>query len=171
VINRPRRALKHVDQGRDPFFWNTLGLEGNPTNPTQYVILIEWIDLSRSRSDLSASDVRNEMRKCQSSHDRSSMRGNLSIDPPQQRYRIHDYSYLDMPHSDLMSFYAFLTLIFESLSLVLQLSSSNLQMLLFLSLCIGSSILWASQPELLNVSKIISKSSAYPDIVDGIGRD
>lgn len=40
---------------------------------------------------------------------------------------------------------------------------------LFLSLCIGSSIWWASQPELLNVSKIISKASAYPDIVDGIG--
>ena len=36
---------------------------------------------------------------------------------------------------------------------------------LFLSLC----ILWASQPELLNVSQIISKASAYPDIVDGIG--
>lgn len=34
------------------------------------------------------------------------MRGNLSIDPPQQRDRIHDYSYLDMPHSDLMSRYA-----------------------------------------------------------------
>lgn len=40
---------------------------------------------------------------------------------------------------------------------------------LFLSLCIGSSIWWASQPELLNVSQIISKASAYPDIVDGIG--
>ncbi|KAM7249881.1 hypothetical protein ACFE04_019660 [Oxalis oulophora] len=39
------------------------------------------IDLSRSRSDLSASDVRNEMRKCQSSRDRSSMRRNVSIDP------------------------------------------------------------------------------------------
>lgn len=39
----------------------------------------------------------------------------------------------------------------------------------FLSLCIGSSIWWASQPELLNVSQIISKASAYPDIVDGIG--
>lgn len=29
--------------------------------------------------------------------------------------------------------------------------------------------MWASQPELLNVSQIISKASAYPDIVDGIG--
>ena len=157
MINRPRRALKHVDQGRDPFFWNTLGLEGNPTNPTQYVILIEWIDLSRSRSDLSASDVRNEMRKCQSSHDRSSMRGNLSIDPPQQRYRIHDYSYLDMPHSDLMSFSAFLTLIFESLSLVLQLSSSNLKQIVL----ICRSWLRRSRP-ISSISLRLKESNFYP---------
>lgn len=37
---------------------------------------------------------------------------------------------------------------------------------LLLCLCIGSSIWWASHPELLNFSDIIDKSSTCPDFVD-----
>lgn len=66
------------------------------------------------------------------------------------------------------AFFPFSNPVFYSIRRVI---SSEIKNVLFLSLCIGSSIWWASQPELLNVSQIISKASAYPDIVivDGIG--
>lgn len=60
---------------------------------------------------------------------------------------------------------AFSNPVFDSIRPVI---SSEMKNLLFLSLCIGYSIWWASQPELLNVSQIISQASTCPDLLDGI---